>query len=346
MDHAQRALVQRLPGLRLRGARAGPDRTGRHPARRPPPEPGARAGHAGAALGAARAPLGRGQSQLPGDPAADAEPGGPGRGAADRRPRQRGLPRPDPARRVPGHAAGGHVVGHRLVVRPRRGPGGHPPAPGRAGPQLLHAGAGLLARVRAERPARGRPRDERALAVAGLGGRGVPPDAGRAHRDGLDGRAVGPVRPDHALLPRGPGAPVVRDGERRGLRRQARRRRPGPRPRARRLSARPSRRGEPRDRRRGRRARLLPVVPHGQLRVGVRLRQAVRRGVRGLRDPGAHPQVERPLVRARGTDRGAAPGGGRLRERAAFRRSGRAVRSGGRPMGQPMSAGPGPGPAA
>ena len=39
---------------------------------------------------------------------------------------------------------------------------------------------------------------------------------------------------------------------------------------------------------RARSARLLPVVPAGQLRVVLRLREALRAGARRLRDPGAH----------------------------------------------------------
>ena len=51
-----------------------------------------------------------------------------------------------------------------------------------------------------------------------------------------------------------------------------------------------------RDRRRRRRARVLPVVADGQLRVGARLRQAVRPGARRLRHPRAHATRQRPLV--------------------------------------------------
>ena len=91
--------------------------------------------------------------------------------------------------------------------------------------------------------------------------------------------------------------------ERRRLRRQARVRRQRPRPGADRLPARPSAGGPARDRRGRGRPRLLPVVPDGQLRVGLRLRQALRRGVRRLRDPDPHPEVERPLVRPRGPQR-------------------------------------------
>ncbi|CAM5670279.1 6-phospho-beta-galactosidase [Streptomyces alboniger] len=60
---------------------------------------------------------------------------------------------------------------------------------------------------------------------------------------------------------------------------------------------------------------VLSSGPHGQLRVGLRLRQALRRGLRRLRHPGADPQVERPLVR-RGRPRGDAPGGDRGRPAA------------------------------
>ena len=62
------------------------------------------------------------------------------------------------------------------------------------------------------------------------------------------------------------------------------------RPRADRLPARPPRRRARRDRRRRRRARLLRVVAAGQLRVGLRLREALRHRPRRLRDAGAHAE--------------------------------------------------------
>ena len=45
-----------------------------------------------------------------------------------------------------------------------------------------------------------------------------------------------------------------------------------------------------------RRARVLRVVADGQLRVVLRLREAVRPRARGLRDAGPHPEAERALV--------------------------------------------------
>ena len=57
----------------------------------------------------------------------------------------------------------------------------------------------------------------------------------------------------------------------------------------------PARRG--RGHRPGRgRARLLRLVAAGQLRVGLRLRQALRHRARGLRHPAAHHQGQRPLL--------------------------------------------------
>ena len=64
-----------------------------------------------------------------------------------------------------------------------------------------------------------------------------------------------------------------------------------------------------RDRRRRRRARGLLVVAPRQLRVGLRLRQAVRPRARRLRDPGAHPEVQRPYCAASRTPRARAPRG-------------------------------------
>lgn len=52
----------------------------------------------------------------------------------------------------------------------------------------------------------------------------------------------------------------------------------------------------PRARRRRGRARLLRVVAHGQLRVGLRLLEALRPDLRRLREPGAHPQGQLRLV--------------------------------------------------
>ena len=77
-------------------------------------------------------------------------------------------------------------------------------------------------------------------------------------------------------------------------RRQRRRRGPGRLPRV----ARRGGRGRPSPRRAGR--RLLRLVAARQLRVGLRLREAVRAGPGRLRHPGAHGQGERsPLRRDR-----------------------------------------------
>src|SRR5690606_13796244 len=78
---------------------------------------------------------------------------------------------------------------------------------------------------------------------------------------------------------------------------------PGQRPRPDRLRARPPGRRPPGHPGRRRRARLLPVVAVGQLRVGPRLQQAVRRGLRRLPDRHPHPQGQRPLVRGGGPHR-------------------------------------------
>ena len=75
------------------------------------------------------------------------------------------------------------------------------------------------------------------------------------------------------------------------------RRRRGPRPGPRRLPRRALPRRAPRDRRRRRPARLLRVVAAGQLRVVVRLLQALRAHLRRLRDARAHAEGQRALVR-------------------------------------------------
>ncbi len=84
--------------------------------------------------------------------------------------------------------------------------------------------------------------------------------------------------------------------ERRRLRRRAtgRRRRRGPL--ARRVHLRPPRGTAARGRRRRRRPPLPRLVAAGQLRVGARLRQAVRDRARGLRHAGADPEAQRALV--------------------------------------------------
>ena len=69
------------------------------------------------------------------------------------------------------------------------------------------------------------------------------------------------------------------------------------RPRPDRLLRRPPARLPRRDRGRGAAARILRLVAAGQLRVGVGLRQAIRHGLRRLRDPAPDPQGQRALVR-------------------------------------------------
>ena len=80
---------------------------------------------------------------------------------------------------------------------------------------------------------------------------------------------------------------------------EKRRRRRGPRPDPRHLPRRALPRGAPRDHRRRRPARLLRVVAAGQLRVVLRLLEALRAHLRRLRDAGAHAEGQRALVRAR-----------------------------------------------
>jgi hypothetical protein len=66
-------------------------------------------------------------------------------------------------------------------------------------------------------------------------------------------------------------------------------------------------------RRRGPRARVLHLVVHGQLGVGLQLQQAVRPDPRRLREPAAHREGLGPLVRS-GRARQRVPGRGRQRQ--------------------------------
>ena len=91
------------------------------------------------------------------------------------------------------------------------------------------------------------------------------------------------------------------------------------------LPRRPPASDAPGDRRRGRRARLLRLVAAGQLRVGMGLRPALRSGARRLRHQGAHPAVERPVVRRRLPDERRSPPC-RNRLAAGAVRAGRAAR--------------------
>ena len=118
-----------------------------------------------------------------------------------------------------------------------------------------------------------------------------------ADGDGLGDRPRGPLRLPHAGRPRLPRRAALRHRERRRDRRREGRRRRGPRPDPRRLPRRALPRGPPRDRRRRRPARLLRVVAAGQLRVVVRLLEALRAHLRRLRDARAHAEGQRALVR-------------------------------------------------
>ena len=95
-------------------------------------------------------------------------------------------------------------------------------------------------------------------------------------------------RPELALMVTENGAAFPDDGGRRRARR---------RPRAHRLPARTPRRRARRDRRGRPGGRVLRVVADGQLRVVLRLREAVRDRRRRLRHPGAHGQGQRAVLR-------------------------------------------------
>jgi hypothetical protein len=117
-------------------------RTRRPPARRAPPQPGARAGHFGAARRDAGPQLHRGEPQLLGGQARFTGPRRTWRrpGRSTTWPTGCSTGRCCTARiRRPSR---GDEVGHGLVVRPGRRPDPHQPAAGRAGHQLLHADAG------------------------------------------------------------------------------------------------------------------------------------------------------------------------------------------------------------
>ncbi len=143
VDDPQRALVQRLPGVRGRGARPRPDGPSRRAARRAPPQPGARARRRGAARRPprARAALRRPQPQRRQGPFAIGR--GPRRSAAGGRARDPYLHRAHAPRRVPRRPRRGHRGSDGLVVRTRWRSGRHQAPPRRAGRQLLHALSGI-----------------------------------------------------------------------------------------------------------------------------------------------------------------------------------------------------------
>lgn len=137
VDHAQRALVQRVPGVRLGRARPRPHRPRGRPPRRAPSEPGSRAGRPDAAHRPARPRPGVRERQPQCGQGQGGLGGGSGRPAQDRRPGQPRLHRPDAPRHVPRGPPHGHGTPHGLVLRPRRRPGRHPAPPRLAGHQLL-----------------------------------------------------------------------------------------------------------------------------------------------------------------------------------------------------------------
>ena len=113
------------------------------------------------------------------------------------------------------------------------------------------------------------------VAMAGVRGRSLRPAARPVDRDGLGDRRAGPA---HGGAPGAGGVradPADDHRERRRVRRRGGRRRRA-RPPARRLPARPSGRGAPGDRVGRRPSWILRVVAAGQLRVGPRVREAVR----------------------------------------------------------------------
>ena len=193
VDHPQRAVVQRLPRVRVRRARARPPRRRQGPRRGAPPEPRARARDR-------RAPRGRDERPRLLDhpqPARDPPVGrhGPRGRASHRRAREPGVPRPAARGGVPGRRDRRHGRGHRLVVREAGRHRAHPPAHLAARRQLLldRHGADVGRRVAPRQ--RRRPQGHGRHAVAGFRGRGVPRAARAVHRHGLEHRPVGPGGP-------------------------------------------------------------------------------------------------------------------------------------------------------
>ena len=122
-------------------------------------------------------------------------------------------------------------------------------------------------------------------------GRDVPQPRPAGHRHGMGGpaRRPDPIAASPRRRLRHPAA--LRHGERRGVRRRGRPGWAGPRPGTGRVHRQPLARRARGDGDRGRRSRVLPVVPARQLRVGLRVCQAVRHRARRLRHPGPHPQT-------------------------------------------------------
>jgi beta-glucosidase len=122
---------------------------------------------------------------------------------------------------------------------------------------------------------------------------------------GWEVRPEGPARLARSAAPRLPAGADLHHRERRRLRRSADRRRRDRRPPPHRLPARPPGRAGPGDRRRRAGGRLLPLVAPRQLRVGLRLHQALRPDPRRLHQPAPHASRERAgLPRHRGRQRG------------------------------------------
>ena len=225
-------------------------------------------------------------------------------------PRRRGLDHPQPdagvgtrGRRRPGRGRGeaGRQRPQRALLRtalPRRLPRRVPRRHGAPHRPRLHPGRRPLDDVRAA----GQPGGQQLLPDPGAGGperRGVhEPDAGlfRRRRDGSSpsahGHGMGDVPGEPPPHPRavrtGVGAADLHHRERVGVARHRVGGRRGARPGAGGLPPRASRSRGRRHRERGRRPWLLRVVTPRQLRVGLRLREALRHRARRLRHPGAH----------------------------------------------------------
>ena len=294
-------------GLRLRCARARPHRAGRRAGRRAPPEPGPRPGRPGGSRAGAG---GRavGDAEPARDPAGHRLGRRSRRGAAHRRAGQPGVPRPDARRRLPGRPAGRHRRRHRLVVRARGR---------REGGRACRSTSSASTTTRARPGPRLGRRVARGRTPTGTAARRTRPWVAADDVDFLPqpgpytamGWNIDPSGMTELLLRlqrEYPGQPLMitengaafddvvsPDG---AVHDASPGRLPVPAHRRGRRGHRPGRR----------RPRLLRLVAAGQLRVGLRLRPALRHHPGRLRDAGAHLEGQRALVPASRGDRRAA----------------------------------------
>ncbi len=275
--HPQRAAVLGLDRPLRRPDGARPHRHRRRRAGLLPPPPGTRTRRPGAARGGPRRAGGHRQQPHPLRTRHRQRGGRRGR-TARRRARQPLVDGPAARPRLP--AGHGRAVRDRAAAAPRRR-GDRRRAAGLARTQILLP-------QRAPRRPRGSlpPRPVRRTARRGPG-----------DRHGLGGARRGTHEhpaPDGGRLR---GTLPLRHRERRRLSGHRRPRRTGPRPRAHPLPGRAPDRMRPRRTPRGAAAGVLRLVAAGQLRMGLRVRAALRPRPRRLRHPAADRQDQRPPLR-------------------------------------------------